>query len=63
MKLSIYCIVGFSMCCVLCRTLGHMELVEKMRSLIDLVQEYSNYLQMEETALEDVWTYTDTAMA
>lgn len=31
-----------------------MELMEKMNSLIERVQKYSNLLQLEETALEDV---------
>ena len=36
------------------RALGHGELMGKMHSLIERVRKSSEYLQMEETALEDV---------
>ena len=39
---------------LLFRNLGYVELMEKMTSLIDRVHKYSNRLQMEESALDDV---------
>ena len=39
---------------VVYRTLGHVDLMQKMNALTQRVQKYSSYLEMEETALDDV---------